>query len=105
MGTYNDNVTINENTDLSVVVRIQPDNYEVSVELPAQSTGKQVIDSLIEEPSLGISRINQEGQPYIFRLVSKGTGVQIQENVTLLDAGVKHNDTLLLFPVIEAGGI
>ncbi len=96
-------VTLPADTEYSVIVRILPKGEEVDMELPATSTGKVIKESLLDHPDLDIPKVDDEGNLYSYKLVSKGSGKEIKDALTLYEAGVKSDDTLLLMPTIIAG--
>jgi len=95
--------TLPAGTEYSVIVRILPRGEEVDMELPATSTGKVIKESLLDHEELHIPKYDEEGSQYSYKLVSKGSGKEISDAVTLYEAGVKDGDTLLLMPTIIAG--
>jgi hypothetical protein len=90
-----------EDREISVIVRVMPDNEDVEVTLPLNATATDVLESLFES---GIGkRSDQQGNPVIYRLVPKGKDVAIGENQSLGEAQVQNADTLLMMPELVAG--
>jgi len=85
---------------LNLVIRLQPNNEELDVELSKYTTGKEIIEELLREKIA--PRSNAEGEPYIYDLTSK-RGVTVEENKCLMDLGIVDGDTLFLIPKLVAG--
>ena len=86
---------------LDLIVRVQPGGEEFDVELPAYSTGKEIIDELLDAELA--PRLDPENQPYIYELISKQLGTKIGDNKTLHSLNVKSGDTLIISPKLNAG--
>lgn len=87
---------------INVIVRILPSGDELDVELPLYSTGKEIINELLNA-DLGIEKQDPQGNPYIYQLIAKDTGREIMSEKSLNDTGVKEGQTLLLTPKLVAG--
>lgn len=87
--------------DLNLTVRIMPAGEEHELELSRFTTGGEIIDALIENEI--VSKSDHEGNPYIYRISTKGSGVQLTNEKTLHDVNVKDNDTLMVIPEMVAG--
>jgi len=85
---------------LDLIIRIQPEGQEFDIELPAYTTGKEIVEELLDE---GLApRHDPERQPYVYDLISKKEG-KIGEDKTLHDMGIRAGDTLYLSPRLNAG--
>lgn len=85
----------------NIVVRVNPSGEEFDVELPRFSSGKEIINELLDA---GISpRSDSNGNPYVYDLVHKQSNTHLDDNKTLHDLGIRDGDTLLLIPGLVAG--
>lgn len=87
---------------IKVIVRLLPSGDELDVELPLYSTGKEIVDELLNA-GLGVERNDPQGNPYMYKLVLKDTGMEIVPEKTLYDLNVREGQTLLLTPKLVAG--
>ncbi len=87
--------------NINLVVRILPAGDEVDVELPLQTTAKELIEELLDSGE--VPKADPHGNPYTYDLVLKGTRAHIMPEKTLYDIGIKDGDTLLLMPRLVAG--
>ena len=86
---------------INVIIRIMPQGEEVEVELSGYTTGKEIIDELLQEDlSLGQ---NGSGELQVYELVKKDTNTKLEENRSLFDIGIKNGDILYLLPKMVAG--
>ena len=86
---------------INIIVRIMPSGDELDVELPRYSTGKEIIEELL---SASVApRIDPNGNPYAYDLVSKASNVRIEDSKTLDDLRIKEGDTILFIPHLVAG--
>ncbi|MBN8682933.1 MAG: hypothetical protein J0L99_09770 [Chitinophagales bacterium] len=86
---------------INITIRVMPKGDELEVELPVFSTGKDIIEEL-----LGASvapRTDNEGQPYIYELISKSSNLKIGENKTLFDLGIRDGEAIYFVPKLVAG--
>lgn len=88
--------------EISVVVRIYPSGEELDVELPLYSTGKDIIDELLNA-NLGIPKTDAQGNQYFYELFCKDISKTIVPEKTLADLGVQSGYRLLLTPKLVAG--
>jgi uncharacterized ubiquitin-like protein YukD len=86
---------------INVVIRLIPSGDELDVELPLFTTGKEIVDELLDADAA--PRTDYQGNPYVYRLVSKATGKEVSPEKSLMDIGVREGDTLLLTPQLVAG--
>ena len=88
-------------SDLNIVIRVMPNGDEFDVEVPNFSTGKDLVDGLLQK---GVApRNDPQGNPYIYELISKGKNVKISETKTLMDVGISNGDTIYFTPKLVAG--
>ena len=88
--------------DICVIIRIMPAGEELEVELPAMTTGREIIDEVIEHGN--VPKTDNEGNPYIYVLSSKRHDIQI-DSQTLYDANIQNDEILYLKPKPVAGVI
>lgn len=86
---------------LNVVVRIMPSGDELDVELPVQATGKMIIGELLDASVA--PRVDGEGNPYVYELISKMSNTRISDDKTLEELGIREGETLFLVPKLVAG--
>ena len=87
--------------ELELTVRIMPAGEEHILELSRFTTGKEIISALMDN-SL-ISSSDHEGNPYIYRIMTKGSNVQLTDDKALHDVNVRSGDTLIITPDMIAG--
>lgn len=87
--------------NLNIVIRIMPNGDELDVELPVYSTGKEVVEELLAANVA--PRVDGNGNPYIYELISKVNSVKVEEHKTLYDIGVRDGEIILLIPKLVAG--
>lgn len=86
---------------INIAIRVMPRGDELDVELPVFSTGKDIIDELLNS---GVApRTDGEGNPYVYELISKASNVKIGENKTLIDLGIREGETIYFVPKLVAG--
>jgi uncharacterized ubiquitin-like protein YukD len=88
-------------TTLKVIVRIVSTNEDIDVDLPANATAADVIESLLEANIF--PRNDQQGNHVTYQLTPKGKGLIIGEDETLAEAKVQQGDVLLVTPVLIVG--
>ena len=88
--------------NLDLIIRIQPGGEEFEVELPAYTTGKEIIEELLDNDLA--PRNNPENQPYVYELISKKKG-KIADDKTLHELNIETSDMLYLSPRLNAGKI
>lgn len=91
----------NETSVITVIIRLLPGGDELDVELPLYSTGKEIVEELLNADL--VPRTDPQGNPYTYKLVSKDSSLEIVPEKTLFDLGVKDGNTLLLTPQLVAG--
>ncbi|MDX1908562.1 MAG: hypothetical protein SF053_16110 [Bacteroidia bacterium] len=91
----------NLNAVIGLTIRIMPSGEELDVELPLYSTGKEIIDELLNQQV--IPRNSPEGDPYVYKLASKSLGGELSQEKSLFDMNIRDKDTLLLTPRLVAG--
>ncbi|MEL6671103.1 MAG: EsaB/YukD family protein [Bacteroidota bacterium] len=89
------------NDDITISVRLPFDGSELEVELPLVSSGKQILDELIKGEMLPAN--DPGGEPYVYKLISKSSGEELNQARTLGEAGVQSGDTLIVAPRVRAG--
>lgn len=88
-------------SDLNIVIRVMPNGDEFDVEVPSYSSGKDLVDGLLQK---GVApRNDPQGNPYIYELISKAKNVKISETKTLMDVGITNGDTIYFTPKLVAG--
>ena len=85
--------------DLTVVDATGNKTEEVSV--PENVAAGRIVGKLVE--LLQLPSTGPDGQPLSYKFHHKQSGRQINDNETLLDAGVKDDDVLRLVAEITAG--
>ena len=94
-------MTTNATDVIGIVIRVMPKGNELDVELPLFSTGKEIVDAMIQD---GVApRIDPEGNPYVYELFSKLSYTKIEDQKSLYDCGVQDGETLFLTPKLVAG--
>lgn len=88
-------------SDLNIVIRVMPNGDEFDVEVPDFSTGKDLIEGLLQKQVA--PRNDASGNPFVYELISKAKNVKIGETKTLLDVGITDGDTLYFTPKLVAG--
>lgn len=91
----------NETSVINVIIRLMPGGDELDVELPLFSTGKEIVEELLNSDL--VPRNDPQGNPYTYKLVSKDSGMEIVPEKSLYSLGVKAGNTLLLMPELVAG--
>lgn len=92
---------MSETSVITVIIRLLPGGDELDVELPLFSTGKEIVEELLNADL--VPRTDPQGNPYTYKLVSKDSSLEIVPEKTLFDLGVKDGNTLLLTPQLVAG--
>lgn len=86
---------------INIAIRVMPNGDELDVELPVFSTGKDIIEELLNANVA--PRMDNDGNPYVYELISKANNVRIGENKTLFDLGIQEGETIYFVPKITAG--
>jgi len=73
---------------------------EQKAELPADVPIGRIIPALITKMGLPSIIPQSGGAPILYRCIHKGTGMILDGNQTLVEAGVKNGDILMLYPDI-----
>ncbi|WP_421795498.1 EsaB/YukD family protein [Haliscomenobacter sp.] len=89
---------------ISLLIRILPSGKEVEIELPLTTLGAEIKKALLEHPELQIPKIDSDGSHIPYRLSSKSKGKEVKDESTLKELNIVDGDTLLMAPVIIAGG-
>ena len=76
-------------------------NKTEQVSVPEQAATGRIVGKLVELLQLPV--VGPDGQPLSYKFHHKQSGRQINDNETLLDAGVRENDVLRLVAEITAG--
>ncbi len=87
-------------SDLNVTL-VLPSGSTRTAEIPDDIIIKELLPELtttLELPTTG-----PDGRPTNYRLDSKALGRELQENETLLDAGIPESDRLMITADITAG--
>lgn len=87
--------------EISITIRLVHSGDELEVELPLYSTGKEIVEELLKGDI--IPKTDPEGNPYVYKLVAKRSGVEVIPEKNLGDLGIQAGDTLLLTPKLIAG--
>jgi hypothetical protein len=85
--------------DLTVVDATGNKTEEVSV--PENVAAGRIVGKLVELLNLPVS--GPDGQPLVYKFHHKQSGRQINDDESLIDAGVNENDVLRLVAEITAG--
>ena len=86
---------------INITIRTLPKGDEVDVQLSVFSTGREIIDRLLEADI--IARHDPEGNPLILELISKTSNLKIEDDKTLDDLGIREGDTLHILGKHVAG--
>jgi hypothetical protein len=76
-------------------------NKRKEVELPDDAPVNRVIYALVDR--LGLPRNGPDGSPLSYKFHNRTSGKQLQDTLTIADAGVREGHTLVLQPEITAG--
>ncbi len=87
--------------NIELTVRVMPSGDEVTIELDAYTSGKEIKTELIDQ-DIAPSRDNQ-GAPIPYKLISKSTNETIEDHKTLADMQISEGDTLFMIPDMVAG--
>jgi len=85
---------------INVTVFDSTENKRVPVELPDDAPANKLIAVLVDKMKL--PKTGPDGAPLSYKFHHKNTGKQVQDAMTLAQAGVKNGDTLRLQPEITA---
>ena len=95
--------TLEPGQEYGVIVRVLPSGEELELDLPAEATGKEIIESLLEFDEINTPTHDPEGNQIVYKLVSKNSGKEVKEDLSLFEVGVNNGDTLILSPTLIAG--
>ena len=85
---------------IEVTVKISPSGDEFPMEIYTDSTGNEIIETLIEAEEITPSKV--DGTPQLYNIAIKGGG-QLALSKTVQAAGVRSGDKLIVVPFAEAG--
>lgn len=80
---------------INVTIRISMSQEEVDITLPVTATASQIINKLIGA-GLGISKVDESGDPYVYDLIHKASASRIGEDQMLEETKVRDGDILIL---------
>lgn len=86
---------------VNIVIRVMPAGDELDVELPVFATGKEIIEELLSQKIA--PRNDPDGNPYVYKLVSKRSNQEIKEEKTLQALDIKEGETIYFVPKLVAG--
>ncbi|MBK6622502.1 MAG: hypothetical protein IPH04_19480 [Saprospirales bacterium] len=86
---------------VNIVIRVMPAGDELDVELPVFATGKEIIEELLSQKIA--PRNDPDGNPYVYKLVSKRSNQEIKEDKTLQALDIKEGETIYFVPKLVAG--
>lgn len=86
---------------INLVIRVMPSGDELDVELPVFSTGREIVQELLDANVA--PRTDSDGNPQVYELVSKASNVKIEDNKTLHDLQVRDGEILYFIPKLVAG--
>lgn len=86
---------------VNIVIRVMPAGDELDVELPVFATGKEIIEELLSQRIA--PRNDPDGNPYVYKLVSKRSNQEIKEDKTLQSLDIKEGETIYFVPKLVAG--
>ncbi|MBK8193656.1 MAG: GTP-binding protein [Lewinellaceae bacterium] len=84
---------------INIVIRVMPNGDELDVELPGLALGSEIITELLAAKVA--PRVDPNGVPIQYDLVSKTIGKKMPPNQTVFDFGVKEGDVLYFLPVLS----
>jgi uncharacterized ubiquitin-like protein YukD len=87
--------------DINVTVIDSTEIKRIPVQLPDDAKANKLIAVLVDK--MKQPKTGPDGDPLIYKFHHKNTGRQIQDTMTLAQAGVKNGDILRLVPEIIAG--
>lgn len=86
---------------IEVTVFDSTENKRVPVELPDDAPAAKLVAVLVER--LGLPSLGPDGAPLSYKFHHKNSGKQVQDGMTLAQAGVRGGDILRMQPEITAG--
>lgn len=86
---------------IELTVRVQPSGDEVTIELDAYTSGKEIKKELIAADVAPAT--DNSGNPIAYKLISKTSNQVIDDHKTLDDVGVVPGETLFMVPDLVAG--
>lgn len=87
--------------DLEVTIRTMPIGEEFDARIPEYTTGRELLDLLLNEGN--IPRSDPGDNPYSYNLIIKRLNMQIQKDKSLGDLGVQDGDTIIIQAELIAG--
>ncbi|RMG23319.1 MAG: hypothetical protein D6730_14675 [Bacteroidetes bacterium] len=90
----------NENSVVTVIVRVLPKGDEYDLELPLYTTGGEIVEAMLSQ---NVVPRSQGGEEYEYQLVSKEYQREVLPSQTLWDLQIQSGNTLLLTPKLVAG--
>ncbi len=78
-----------------------PNGDELDVELPVLSTGKEIVNELLDANVA--PRSDGNGNPYIYELISKVSNVKVEDHKTLYDMSIRDGEIIYFVPKLVAG--
>ena len=84
---------------INIAIRVMPKGDELEVELPVFSTGKDIIEELLNTKVVPLN--DGEGNLYLYELIAKASSIKIGESKTLYDLGIREGETLYLVPKLD----
>ncbi len=81
---------------INIAIRVMPKGDELEVELPVFSTGKDIIEELLNANVA--PRHDGEGNINVYKLISKASNIKIGESKTLYDLGIREGETIYFVP-------
>lgn len=90
-----------ESEGLTVVFLDQTGAKSVKARISLSVTVKKIVPNIITKMQLPITA--PDGTPMSYSLDHKEGGKRLKEDQTLVEAGVKENDHLIVYPEVVAG--
>lgn len=87
-------------SDLNLVVRVMPNGEEYDMTLSRFTTGSEITDQLLKAQVA--PRVDSDGEPYLYELVTKGDHIRIGSNQSLHDLGISDGEIILFIPDLPA---
>ncbi len=85
--------------DITVIDATGSKTEDASV--PSNAAAGRIVSRLVE--LMALPRVGPDGQPLSYKFHHKQSGRQINDNQSLVDAGVAEGDVVRLVPEITAG--
>ena len=87
--------------ELKITIRTMPGGEEFDAFLEDYTTGRELLDTLLNEGTIPSS--DQGNNPYSYNMIIKSRNMQIQKDKTLGDLGVQDGDTIIVQADLIAG--